>query len=196
MIAVALLCVLSSAQTFEIQGQKPQSATPPQKGKSSKPNSASGSSSGNQGISWGTSIDVARQSRAAEDALKRGDYNAATNYASNAAKAAPQEARLWFLLGYASRLSGKYNESVDAFNRGLQVQPNSIEGLSGLAQTYARMGNFNQARALLTRVIALNPKRANDLAIASQLFLHAGDVKGAVDLLSRAESIAPASRTE
>jgi tetratricopeptide (TPR) repeat protein len=197
MIAVGILCVLSSAQTFEIQGQKPQPAPPAQKGKSSKGTSnASGPSSGNQEISWGTSIDVARQSRAAEDALKRGDYNAATNYASNAAKAAPQEARLWFLLGYASRLSGKYNESVDAFNRGLQVQPNSIEGLSGLAQTYARMGNFNQARALLTRVIALNPKRANDLAIAGEMFLHAGDVKGAVDLLSRAESIAPGSRTE
>src|SRR5258706_10772708 len=139
MIAVALLCVLSSAQTFEIQGQKPQPGPPAQKGKGSKPASnAGGSSSGNQGISWGTSIDVARQSRAAEDALKRGDYNAASNYASNAVKAAPQEARLWFLLGYASRLSGKYSASVDAFNRGLQIQPNSIEGLSGLAQTYAR----------------------------------------------------------
>lgn len=200
--SVAALCFLASsvgasAQTFEIEGQKAQPA-PNKKspGNKAQPQAGSANQGGNQGMSWGTSIDVARQSRAAEDALKRGDYNAATNYANNAAKAAPQEARLWFLSGYASRLAGKYPASVDAFKRGLQVQPNSIEGLSGLAQTYARMGNFNEARALLTRVIALNPRRANDLAIAGEMFLHAGDIKGAVDLLSRAESIAPASRTE
>src|SRR5437868_8549896 len=103
-----MLSIVCAAQTFEIQGQKPQ-ATPTQK--SNKPGAATNNAApatGSQGMSWGTSIDVARQSRAAEDALKRGDYAAATNFASNAAKAAPQEARLWFLYGYAARLSGKY----------------------------------------------------------------------------------------
>src|SRR5205823_247310 len=142
------------------------------------------------------SIDVARQARAAEDALRRGNYADAANYATHAANAAPQETRLWLLAGYANRLAGRNQASVDAFKRALQRDPNSVEGLSGLAQTYARMGNFSEAKALLTRVIALNPKRANDLQVAGEMFLQAGDAKGAADMLSRAESIQPGSRAE
>ena len=53
-------------------------------------------------LGWGSSIDVARQARAADEALKRNDYAAAVSFAERAAKSAPQDAELWFLLGYAA----------------------------------------------------------------------------------------------
>src|SRR5437016_1998642 len=198
MLALSTACV---AQTFEIQGQKPQQApqTAPKSGAKSSQKGAKAAApeqkSGNP-FAWGTSIDVARQARAAEDALRRGNYAEAANYATHAANAAPQETRLWLLAGYANRLAGRNQASVDSFKHGLQNDPNSVEGLSGLAQTYSKMGNFNEAKALLMRVIALNPKRANDLQIAGEMFLQAGDAKGAADMLSRAESIQPGARTE
>ncbi len=197
------LSTAATAQTFEIQGQKPQQPAQQnrlQKSAKGKPQGAASpsaaQSSGGSNFAWGTSIDVARQARAAEDALKRGKFAEAANYATHAANAAPQETRLWLLAGYANRLAGNDKGSVDAFKRGLQNDPNSLEGLSGLAQTYSKMGNFNEAKALLMRVIALNPKRANDLAVAGEMFLNSGDARGAADMLNRAENIQPASRTE
>ena len=66
---------------------------------------------------------------------------AAAAAAERAVKAAPQNARLWFLLGYASRLAGQYAKSVDAFEQGLKLEHNNLDGLSGLAQTYHAHGS-------------------------------------------------------
>ena len=102
-------------------------------------------------FSWGSGIEVARQARAAQDALKRNDYAAAVSYAEQAAKSAPQNAELWFLLGYSARLAERYQLSIDSYNRGLKLQPNSVRGLAGLAQTYAKMGRDQEAEQLLRR---------------------------------------------
>src|SRR5262249_17504364 len=151
-LAFITLISAASAQTFEINGQSPQPAqqTPAKKG--TKPAASSGGSA----LSWGTSIDVSRQARAAEQALKRGDYATAANFAEKAANPAPQNGHLWFMYGYAARLSGRYNESIAAFNRGLKADPKGVEGLSGLAQTYAKMGKFDEAKRLLNQLLALD----------------------------------------
>jgi len=108
-------------QTFEVNGQ---AGSPPPKGQTGE--SHQSSSQENTGLGWGSSIEVARQARAADEALKRHDYTAAISFAERAAKAAPQDAELWFLLGYCDRLGDRYQASVDAYNRGLKIQPNSV----------------------------------------------------------------------
>ena len=69
---------------------------------------------------------------------------------------------MWFLLGYAARLGGDYKLSLQGYERGLQRRPNSIQGLSGEAQTYARMDRIPEAQDLLKKVLAANPKSAQD----------------------------------
>jgi len=64
-------------------------------------------------LGLGSSIEVARESRAAQDALKRSDYAAAVSTLNGPLKRS-QNAELWFLLGYAARL-------VDAIR--LQLTP-------------------------------------------------------------------------
>ncbi|HWR15807.1 MAG TPA: tetratricopeptide repeat protein [Terriglobales bacterium] len=187
---LALAFVTANAQTFEIGGQ--QQAQPAQN--SRKGAAASSNSSG--GIGWGSSIEVGRMARAAETALKNGDTSGAANYAERAVKAAPQDAKLWFLLGYTSRLAGRYPTSLSAFQKGLQLQPGSVEGLSGLAQTYMRMGRTDEAKRLLLQVIAANPKRDTDLLIAGELFIQTGDTQRGLDLLQRAENMKPSSHAE
>ncbi len=73
----------------------------------------------------------------------------ATAHAQRAVNAAPQNPDLWFTLAYAARLSGQYSLSVDAYRRGLALKPSSVQGLSGLAQTYARMGRNAEAQQTL-----------------------------------------------
>jgi tetratricopeptide (TPR) repeat protein len=146
-------------------------------------------------VGWGSGLEVAQQTRAAQAALGAGDYAAALTHAEHAARAAPQNADLWFLFGYAARLAGHYQVSADAFQRGLAVRPASVPGLAGLAATYAKMGRNDDARRLLLRVIAANPNSSNELQLAGELFL-SSDPQRALDLLKRAEGLDPTSRTE
>lgn len=134
-------------------------------------------------MGWGSSIEVAREARAAQSALQKNDYRSAVFHAEHAAKAAPQNQDLWFLLAFAARLAGQYSGSVDAYKRGLQERPSSIEGLSGLAQTYAKMGRGTEAQQILQQVIAANPRSEADLRLAGELVLPA-DPKQALEYLS------------
>ena len=111
-------------------------------------------------------------------------------------KAAPQDNKLWFLLGYTSRLAGRYQTSVEAYQHGLQSAPGNADGLSGLAQTYARMGRTDDAKRLLLQVIRANPNRTNDMLIAGEMLLHTGDTQEGINLLQRAESKQPNPHAE
>jgi tetratricopeptide (TPR) repeat protein len=182
------------AQTFEVNGQSPNTSQSAAKSGKRAASSATPSSSG--GIGWGSSIEVGRFARAAESALAKGDATTATTYAERAVQAAPQDAKLWFMLGYASRLAGHYDKSLQAFQHGLKLQPGSIDGLSGMAQTYARMGQLNEAKRLLMQVIAANPKRDNDLLVAGELFMQTSDVPKGLELLQRAENMRPSAHAE
>jgi tetratricopeptide (TPR) repeat protein len=171
------------SQTFDVGGNS-----------SSKKQTTGKPTSGQTGndFSWGAGIEVARQARAADEALKRNDYASAVSFAQQAAKSAPQDAELWFLLGYAARLNEKYQLSVDSYNRGLKIQPNSVRGLAGLAQTYAKTGQDQEAEQLLQKVVESNPKDANSLQLAGELMLNT-DPKSALSFLQRADSIQPSA---
>lgn len=184
-IVAFLHCALS--QTYSVNGGASDSPRQTQ--------SATSSEQSQNGLGWGSGIEVARQARAAQDAMDRGDYRAAVAFAGRAAHAAPQNVDLWFLLGYAARLANQDQVSIDAYNHGLRIQPNSLRGLSGLAQTYARMGRDSDAERLLHRVIAANPHDANSLEMAGELML-SSDAKAALDLLKRSDDIQPSPRTE
>jgi tetratricopeptide (TPR) repeat protein len=178
------------AQEFEINGGK----TPAQPNRAAGKRVPSTTPSGE--IGWGSSIEVGRFARAAQSALAKGNYASAADYAQRGVEAAPQDARLWFLLGYASRLAGRAQTSLDAYQHGLRLTPGSVEGLSGLAQTYMRMGRSDDAKRILLQIINANPKRATDLMMAGELFLQSGDYGQAIGLLQRAETLQPTSHSE
>lgn len=184
------------AQTFDINGQSSNQQQNQQKKGKKAATSGQTPESGTGGGAWGGSIETGRYARAAEDALKRGNYAAAVNYAQRLTQMAPNDARNWFLLGYSARLAGKGQISLDAYQHGLNLAPKSVEGLSGMAQTYMRMGKADQAKKLLLEVIAANPRRATDLAIAGELFMQSGDLGQASSLLERSEAVQANSHTE
>jgi tetratricopeptide (TPR) repeat protein len=192
-----LLAGYGFGQTFEIGGQSsPQKQnSQQQKGKKGR-KAASPATPSSGGLGWGSSIQVGRYARAAQQALSKGNYPAAMSFAQRMVQDAPNDPRNWFLLGYTSRLAGNYSVSLDAYDKGLAKQPNSVEGLSGKAQTYIRMGKSDEAKKLLLQVIAANPRRATDLAMAGELFMQSGDLPRAVNLLERSEAAGPSSHAE
>src|SRR6201999_377156 len=83
----------------------------------------------------------------------------------------------------------------DAYRRGLSLKPSSVQGLSGLAQTYARMGRTADAQQTLEQALAANPKSETDLQLAGELLLPT-DPKRAAEYLRRSEAAKPSARTE
>jgi tetratricopeptide (TPR) repeat protein len=188
-ILVLFSCAL--AQTFEVNGDN----SSPSQTKAQKKTPAENSDQQDTGLGWGTSIETSREAHAADDALRRGDYSAAVTFAESAAKSAPQDSEMWFLLGYCNRLANRYQASVDAFNRGLKLKPGSIRGMAGLAQTYAKMGRSADAEQMLQQVLDANPKDADSLQLAGELMLNT-DPNRALDLLKRADALHPAAHTD
>lgn len=193
---VFAVCSPSQAQTYEITppaAQKPQSQkTAPSKAPSKAPPPPSQS----EALGWGSNIQDARLARAAELALKQGNHAEAVRLAQRAAQAAPNDPRLWILVGYAARLNRQYGLSVDAYSHGLRLQPGSVDGMSGLGQTYAVMGRTDDAMKLLKDVTAANPKRIGDLLLMGELLMRSGDYNGALGYFRRAEQMQPGMRSE
>lgn len=149
-----------------------------------------------QPLGWGSNIQNSRLANAALEALKKGNHALAVEYAQRAAQSAPGDAHLWFLLGYASRLDRNYQLSLDSYNHGLRLSPSSVDGNSGLAQTYSLMGRVDDAEHLLKQVIASNPQRRDDQLLLGNLYMRSGDYTGALDFLHRAEHLKPDARAE
>ncbi len=147
-------------------------------------------------LGWGSNIQNARLARAAELALQQGDHVRALDFARRASQAAPGDPQLCFLHGYAARLNGKFQESTDAYSRGLRLSPASLDGLSGLAQTYSEMGRTEDAEHLLKQVITASPTRRNDTLLLGELYLKTANYADAIDWLGKAERISPDARAE
>lgn len=174
------------AQTYTVG---PDAAANPQNKTNQTPSSG-------QPLGWGTNIQNARLARAAQLALQSGDHALALGYAQRAVQGAPNDPQLWFLLGYAARLDGKFQVSVDAYNHGLHLSPAALDGLSGLAQTYNLMGRTDEAERLLKQVISSDPKRRDEAVLLGNLYMKSGDYDGALDWLRRAEQMQPDARSE
>lgn len=194
-VAVAVLGAFSHAhsQTYTIG---PDTSKAPAAKPSSPRKGAPAAQQQSEQLGFGSNIVGARVARAAELALQKGEYGLAVEYAQRAAQTSPNDAHLWFLLGYAARLNGKTTVSADAYGRGLKLIPNSVEGLSGLAQTYSRMGRTEDAIRLLKQVVASDSRRTDDSLLLGEMLMHSGDYNTALEYFRRAEQVQPATRSE
>jgi tetratricopeptide (TPR) repeat protein len=208
---VAFVVSSANAQDFEVNGGQQQKQAVPsqkpgqkqdkkagQKGNQPAASPAKGKAPAGQPnkLGWGDNIGVVREARAAETALKRKDFAGASQHAQRAVALAPQNAKLWELLGYTSRLGSNTQQSIDAYNHALQVDPKSLDARSGLAQTYMKAGRTEEAKRLLTQVINADPKRTNDLMIAGELYLQTNEPQTAINYLQRADSQKPSAHSE
>lgn len=171
---------IGRAQTYQIE---PQSQT----GQKSPPS---------QTLGWGSNIQNVRLAHAAEMALQQGDHAQALNFARRAAESAPNQPQLWFLLGYAARLDERFQLAVDAYSHGLRLSPGSLDGMSGLAQTYSIIGRTDDAEKLLRQVTTADPRRIDDEVLLGDLIMRSGDYKSALQPLSEAERFQPDARAE
>jgi tetratricopeptide (TPR) repeat protein len=200
MASLAQTYKVNSGTTDQNQQQADQPKSDQQKAKQPQRNAQAQAQSNNQSqsdkLGWGSNIQNARLARAAESALKSGNYSAAMDFAQRAAQSAPGDDKLWFLLGYTQRLAGKEQASVESYDRGLRINPSSLEGQSGLAQTFARMGRTDEAVKLLAHVVESDSRRITDILLLGEMLLQAGQFDEALKHLQRAEQTHADARSE
>lgn len=190
----ALLPLIVQAQTYQV-GPNGAVKQQPQHGAS---NGAAASTPGQAApqLGWGSNIQNARLAHAAQEALERGDYRTALNYADQAARSAPGNPQIWLLLGYAARLAGEPGRAAQAYQHSLKLDPASLSGKSGLAQAYSMMGQTAKAEQLLKENLAFAPGRADDALTLGDLYLRSGKYPEALGVLNDAERYHPSARAE
>ena len=199
-----IVCVLfcsgaALAQTFEINGQPSQPASSSSStAQRQKNGQQQGSGAGETGAGRTGKQHRSRPPGAVPPRMRlaAGNSALAADYAERAVKAAPQDNKLWFLLGYTARLQVAIRPRWKRLPTWPANRSRKADGLSGLAQTYEKMGRTDDAKRLLLEVIRTNPNRINDLLIAGELYMRTGDTQEGINLLQRAESQQPNAHAE
>jgi len=84
------------------------------------------------------------------------DYPASRATLTQAIARFPDNANLYYLIGYAARAEGLYDEAIDYFNRSLKVQPGNADVLTNLGYIASQRGQFVEAEKFLRNAIALD----------------------------------------
>jgi len=108
------------------------------------------------------------------------------------AKKYPKEKRVYVYLGvYLSFIMGLYNESIEEFNKALELDPNYGEALNLLAYTYSDMGNFEKAIEYFQRYATVSPGDANPFDSMGEMYLMMGKLDEAIAKYKGALEVKP-----
>lgn len=102
----------------------------------------------------------------------------------------PKDLDSWLLLGRLQKVAQNSVESEKAFQRALELDPNSEEALTGLAMVYMDTGDSRRAAETLERAVARNPNPRTLIALAGA-YEQMRDYAGAAKVLERALERAP-----
>lgn len=119
----------------------------------------------------------------ARTALRVPDYGLAVRELIRLAERDPNWDYLYLLLGQAHQFNGDLPRAILAFQRALQISPNSLEGTLRLAYAYEVAGRPQDAIAAYRKALAIHPNTPiamNNLAYL--LSEHGGDLDEALKL--------------
>jgi len=104
------------------------------------------------------------------DAIQLGREREGIELVLPVTQAHPELWNAWFLLGWAQRRLGQYQEAREAFQRSLQIKPANPDALNELAICLAELGEPAESRQRLEEARRLdpdNPKILSNLGVAA-----------------------------
>ncbi|MDM7925809.1 MAG: tetratricopeptide repeat protein [bacterium] len=122
---------------------------------------------------------------------ERGDFRAAVREAKRAVADKPNDSEAWILLGQVEGQGlAVYSPAIDAFRRGLELDPGSVEAASGLAVLLTGSGRAKEATDVLKRGLVLAPESPMLRTVFSLTRLYAGELDEARAEIGKALSSA------
>jgi tetratricopeptide (TPR) repeat protein len=91
------------------------------------------------------------------EAQLRFDYDEAIIYTKGVVEHAPQFAEGWNQLSYVYFLAGKYDDSLRAIDRALELEPMHYAALAGKGIILIQKGKVEEAQAPLKRALVIDP---------------------------------------
>jgi tetratricopeptide (TPR) repeat protein len=130
--------------------------------------------------------------RAAEEA-----YRASLPHFISAARLDSSMHEAYTYLGYANRKLGRYDESLQAYDRALKINPDTPYAIEYQGEAFLALNRIDEARFNFLRLYALDPQHAAKLLQAMQAWVAANQSKppAGVDVPALAAWIADRANT-
>ena len=113
------------------------------------------------------------------EALRLRDFAKGLQLARLVVQSQPEDPRAWTLMGIALSGLGRTAESLNAFQKALEIRPDFVPALEGAAQLEYNAGRPD-ARALLDRLVVLSPREPTAHAMLGALAFRDKDCELAV----------------
>ena len=146
-------------------------------------------------IGWGAGLEVAREAKAAQEALRTEHFNEATSPCGKGRQSCSAECRPvvslriccpagWTLPGLLCRIQTRPESEAIFGSRAIGDGPDLYQN-----------GSAGTSKEILLQVLAANPRGHSDLQLAGEIFL-SEDPQHALELLNKSEQIVADARTE
>lgn len=83
----------------------------------------------------------------------------------------PQLHQAYSSLGYALRKTGRFDESVEAYDRALQLEPSYAEAIEYRAEAYLALGRLAEVQDAYMELFRIDREHADELMAAAQKWL-------------------------
>jgi tetratricopeptide (TPR) repeat protein len=131
----------------------------------------------------------------ARQLLATGSYDQASHLLEEALKRRPEDADIHLLLGQVYALEGRRTDSIQQFNRTIELRPNSAPVYDALGVALNRFAEFDQARKAFEQAVALDPHMPQARVNLAMSLAQAGDATGATEQLETAVRLRPNDST-
>lgn len=104
----------------------------------------------------------------AVEAKINGDYDTAEALLHEVLAAASTRADAYRELGLVLGFTGRFDESIAALERAVELDPSDLKGRNDLALSYSMLGMYDEAKAEFERVLEKDPE--NTVALRNIVF--------------------------
>jgi tetratricopeptide (TPR) repeat protein len=101
--------------------------------------------------------------------IEGGAYEDARQLYLQRVEETPGDVRSYIGLAYLATRDGKHDEALDWYLRGLRIDPNSVEILAGMYQSYVELGRYSDAENVLRQWVALHPTDESAKSVLEEL---------------------------
>ena len=124
-----------------------------------------------------------------EIAIINEDYEKAVKHFRALSQLTPDDAAIWYRLGYVHHQLEHINEAIKALQESISLDPELTSAYTELAGIYTTQGNIKQAREIIQNGLDENPEAAELYATMALIYINSNDLPSANRQLTKAESI-------
>jgi tetratricopeptide (TPR) repeat protein len=123
-----------------------------------------------------------------EIAIINEDYAKAINHFQTLSKLVPNEAQIWYRLGYLHHHLENIDEAIKALRQSIELDPELTEAYTELGGIYTTQGNIRLAREIVQQGLDENPEAADLYATMALIYINSNDLASANRQLTKAEA--------